>query len=180
MRAHPYTPVQDHIREPIGGLARKSVVTRSILQPSVLHDSNPPLPPAIPLSSSSSFLVDHESHYACSKRQTLINDDVRARITAALSSLKRKRGAPFSFVTEVNASFIVGGNGQHIGDCSQQRSSASAQCAEPSLKLSNPLRPLNGERRRQSTLGGNYQNENSNNGDQRLILTAKMPSYLSF
>ncbi|PKY05049.1 hypothetical protein P168DRAFT_310501 [Aspergillus campestris IBT 28561] len=91
--------------------------------------------------------------------QPTITNEVRARIIAALATLKGKKGAPFSFVTS--------GDSPSFGASQGSQSAEQPQATPVSLKLSWLLRPL-------------YTGALREDGeDRRLPGWVKMPTYLS-
>lgn len=94
-----------------------------------------------------------------------ITTEIRARLVAAFTTLKGKRGAPFSFVTSGDApSFSTNGQLVNIVPESAQR---QPQQNPPSLKLSWLLCPLRPGSRTDAT-----------DADLESTLPVKMPSYL--
>lgn len=102
--------------------------------------------------------------------QPVITEAIRARITAALTSLKGKRGAPFSFVTSGDSSSFST-RGDPINPTShcapRQQSFEQSQTAPLSLKLSLLLRPLK--------IGPHHK---ASDDDQPTTGVVKMPTYL--
>lgn len=92
--------------------------------------------------------------------QPTINNEVRARIIAALATLKGKKGAPFSFVTS--------GDSPSFGASQGVQSAEQPQTTPISLKLSWLLRPLHTGALRED-----------DGEDRRLPGWVKMPTYLS-
>ncbi|KAE8413599.1 hypothetical protein BDV36DRAFT_303978 [Aspergillus pseudocaelatus] len=92
------------------------------------------------------------------QQQPVITNAIRARVVAALATLKGKRGAPFSFVTSGDSpTFSV-----------QPESLEHSQMTPYSLKLSWLLRPLDIDAHR-----------DMNDDDRRPTGVVKMPTYLS-
>lgn len=114
--------------------------------------------------------INNEPPRPSHDRQVTITPEIRARIVAALSTLKGKRGSPFSFVTSGESpSFNANGeDDKAIQEAPQHRSSPRSQPTEPSLKLSSLLRPLRPAPRPQ--VGEDNEQPTS---------SVKMPSYIS-
>lgn len=105
--------------------------------------------------------------------KVVIDDEIRARIVAALSNLKGQRGSPFSFVTGDTSSFSFSNS---VQDAAAQPDADPATSREPSLKLSNLLRPLQSNEAHQKSWAGNrgeVENGHATNPNARL------PSYIS-
>lgn len=116
----------------------------------------------------------------CDASQPYITTDVRERLVSALSSLRGKKGAPFSFVTSGNELFLD--QSHESADPTdhnqparhhQQKEPASIQQQTGSfpLKLSWLLRPLKANDQLQ---GRPYHADTGHDGD-----AIKMPTYLS-
>lgn len=122
--------------------------------------------------------ISGEASRTSHSQQPLVTPDVRARIIAALATLKGKRGAPFSFVTSGDTPFF-GASGiaanpireaaqQQSSNQSSVQSSSQSHSTPPSLKLSWLLRPFKVELRVRA----------GDDGRQSTPLL-KMPSYFS-
>lgn len=166
-RSHPYARPKSRPPAPLESdrqhVSARSTSPSPLLSPSASHntDISPP-PTLLPISGAAS----RSSH--C--QQPLVTADIRARIIAALATLKGKRGAPFSFVTSGDT-VLFGASGttaNHIRETPQQQSSEQSQSTPLSLKLSWLLRPLKAEFRVQA----------GDDGRQPTPLV-KMPSYFS-
>ncbi|OGE49250.1 hypothetical protein PENARI_c022G10253 [Penicillium arizonense] len=104
-------------------------------------------------------------------RRPIITNATRARIIAALATIKGKRGSPFTFVTSGDSpSFSASGNSNDRTPVNrlQQHTFKQDQKAHPSLKLSGLLRPLK----------LSVPTEGSED-DWRPAGSVKMPSYIS-
>ncbi|OGM49737.1 hypothetical protein ABOM_001868 [Aspergillus bombycis] len=98
-------------------------------------------------------------------QQPVITNAIRARIIAALVTLKGKRGAPFSFVTSGDSpTFSVRNDGHN----SQPESFGQSEMTPHSLKLSWLLRPLHTDT-----------HQNVTDDARRAAGVVKMPTYLS-
>ncbi|KAE8362687.1 hypothetical protein BDV27DRAFT_146757 [Aspergillus caelatus] len=104
------------------------------------------------------------------QQQPVITNAIRARVVAALATLKGKRGAPFSFVTSGDSPTFSVQPGANDGPArdSQPESLEHSQMTPYSLKLSWLLRPLDIDAHR-----------DMNDDDRRPTGVVKMPTYLS-
>ncbi|KAJ4245263.1 hypothetical protein NW762_014133 [Fusarium torreyae] len=92
----------------------------------------------------------------------VITSEIRAKIVAALATLKGKKGAPFSFVTSGDRP-----SGAHESENQQPLASDQPQSSGPSLKLSWLLNPLQAS-------GPSHSRDNTHQPTPLV----KMPSYL--
>ncbi|KAL4772343.1 hypothetical protein BDW60DRAFT_222633 [Aspergillus nidulans var. acristatus] len=176
VRSQPYShparrensPLHDGIRTLVEGLARP--------QPTSFPTSNGGIDlPHTPSSTDQRAApIEPSEQQPPSREQPVITNAIRARIVAALASLRGKRGSPFSFVTSQDSRLF--GTRRDLtpptalnnpeGQASQSQSQKQGQ-APNSLKLSSLLRPLTHEPCQKSS-----ENEASRSA-------VKMPSYSS-
>ncbi|KAL2812929.1 hypothetical protein BDW59DRAFT_178362 [Aspergillus cavernicola] len=143
-------------------------------EPYVASTSNEPIRARqLPTSTSQrATSVDDSQQQRTQPQQSVITNTIRARIIAALASIKGKRGAPFSFVTSGDSpsfSTRADPNEPTPRNLQRQQSFEQSQTQTPrSLKLSWLLRPLR--------IGSHQQ---SRDDDRRPPGLVKMPSYIS-
>ncbi|GMG13325.1 unnamed protein product [Aspergillus oryzae] len=105
---------------------------------------NEPSSVHLPRPSNSQRAISVDSQPQLSQRQQpVITNAVRARVIAALATLKGKRGAPFSFVTSGDSPAFSVGPGANDGPArdSEPESFEHSQVIPYSLKLSWLLHP---------------------------------------
>lgn len=100
----------------------------------------------------------------------VITDAIRARISAALMTLRGKRGAPFSFVTSGDGPSCStrGPSNPTSHNAQRHQPFEQPQMTPPSIKLSSLLQPLK--------IGARHE---TSDGERSPSSVVKMPSYLS-
>ncbi|KAE8135097.1 hypothetical protein BDV38DRAFT_273131 [Aspergillus pseudotamarii] len=152
-RRHQPRASEDNTRQPV-----EDVTSTTHISPSSQNEpSSLPQPP--PSNSQRPIPVDSQPQVS-QQQQPVITNAIRARVIAALGTLKGKRGAPFSFVTS--------GDSPTFSVQPGAKSLEHSQMTPYSLKLSWLLRPLDIDAHR-----------DMNDDDRRPTGVVKMPTYLS-